>query len=107
MVKAFMKWYGESLHDVHIKIPKSLPPYTEDVDIEKLLEAAGDKKSHKSLIERDKLLIETAYKTGLRRAELAHLEPKDLHENNLIVRQGKGMKDRMIPLTPDLAKRLH
>jgi integrase/recombinase XerD len=43
MVKAFMKWYGEPLTDVLIKIPKSLPSYTEDVDIEKLLDAIGDK----------------------------------------------------------------
>jgi integrase len=107
MVKAFMNWYGEPLTDLHIKIPKSLPSYTEDVDIEKLLAAAGDKKTHKGVIVRDTLLIETAYKTGLRRAELAHLKPQDLHENTLIVRQGKGQKDRMVPLTPDLARRLH
>ncbi len=36
MVKAFLKWYGEPLSDVHIKIPKALPTYTEDVDIQKL-----------------------------------------------------------------------
>ncbi len=43
MVKSFMQWYGDPLTDVHIKIPKSLPSYTEDVDIEKLLDAIGDK----------------------------------------------------------------
>jgi len=106
MVKAFMKWYGEPLTDVHIKIPKALPAYTEDIDIQKLLAAAGYKKSHKKLITRDKLLIELALKTGLRRAELANLIPVDVHENALIERQGKGKKDRMIPLTEDLANNL-
>jgi hypothetical protein len=32
-----MKWYGEPIDDVKIKVPKTLPPYTEDDDIEKLL----------------------------------------------------------------------
>ena len=96
MIKAFMLWYGEPLTDVHIKIPKSLPTYTEDGDIEKLLAVIGDKKSHKKSIIRDRLLIETALKTGLRRSELANLKPEDIHENALIVRQGKGQKDRMI-----------
>ena len=107
MIKAFMLWYGEPLTDVHIKIPKSLPTYTEDGDIEKLLAVIGDKKSHKKSIIRDRLLIETALKTGLRRSELANLKPEDIHENALIVRQGKGQKDRMIPLSPDMADRLH
>jgi hypothetical protein len=47
MVKAFMKWYGEPLDDVKVKIPKSLPAYTEDSDIEKLFEAIKNKRSHK------------------------------------------------------------
>ena len=106
MVKAFMQWYGEPLTDIHIKTPKSLPSYTEDTDIEKLLAVIGDKKSHKKLIERDRLLIETALKTGMRRAELANLKPEDIHEDALIVRQGKGQKDRMIPLSSDMANRL-
>jgi integrase len=87
MIKAFMQWYCEPLTDVHIKIPKNLPSYTEDSDIEKLLAAVGDKQSHKKLVERDRLLIDTALKTGLRRFELANLKPKEIHENALIVRQ--------------------
>jgi integrase len=55
MIKGFMKWYGEPLVDVNIKVPKTLPPYTEDVDIEKLLDAVVDKKTHKGVIARDKL----------------------------------------------------
>ncbi len=37
MIKAFMKWYGEPLDDVKVRVPKSLPAYTEDSDVEKLL----------------------------------------------------------------------
>jgi len=106
MIKAFMKWYGESLDDLHFKIPKNLPTYTENADIEKLLAAIKDKKSHKKSIKRDRLLVETAWKTGLRRAELAKLKPEDIHKDALIVRMGKGQKDRMVPLSPDLADSL-
>ncbi len=40
------------------------------------------------------------YGTGIRRAELAHLNLRDLDADRrtLIVRQGKGRKDRMIPI---------
>jgi site-specific recombinase XerD len=43
----------------------------------------------------------------MRRSELADLEVRDVHEDFLIVRKGKGGRDRMIPLLPGIAKRLH
>jgi hypothetical protein len=30
MVKAFMKWYGDPIDDLRIKVPKSIPKYTDD-----------------------------------------------------------------------------
>ena len=56
MLRCFMKWYGEAL-DITIKIVMSLPPFTEDVEIKRLLEAAEDNKSHKKCIVRDVQLI--------------------------------------------------
>ena len=53
------------------------------------------------------LLFELYLKTGMRRSELAHLIVKDIHDDFLMVIKGKGMKDRMIPLLPELAERLH
>jgi integrase/recombinase XerD len=49
---------------------------------------------------RDRAIIETFYGTGIRRAELAHLNVRDLdtERRTLTVRQGKGRKDRMIPI---------
>ena len=70
-IKACMIWYREPLDDVKVKVPRSLPPYTEDADIEKLLEAAGRKRSHKGSIERDRLLIKLAWRAGMRRGEIA------------------------------------
>jgi integrase/recombinase XerD len=101
-----MKWYGEPMDDLKIKIPKSLPPYTEDNQIEKLLHAIKTKKTHKRNIVRDILLVELALKTGMRRGELASLEARHIHEDFLIVREGKNKKDRVIPLSPPIALRL-
>ena len=94
------------MNDFKVKVPKSLPPYTEDQDIERLLAAIGNKKTHKGCIVRDSLMVELDLKTGMRRGELANLEPMDIHSDFLIVRNGKGGKDRVIPLTSDICLRL-
>jgi integrase/recombinase XerD len=105
-IKSFMKWCGEPMDSFKVKVPKTLPPYTEDSDIEKLFTAVENKKNHKGSIVRDSLLLTIALKTGMRRSELANLEPKDIHADFLVVRGGKGGKDRMIPLSPVTAERL-
>ncbi len=85
MIRGFMKWYGEPIDDVKIKVPKTLPPYTEDGDIEKLLAAIPKKRSHKDCVERDQLMVLLAWKTGLRRVGLANLLVRDIHKDSLIV----------------------
>ena len=49
---------------------------------------------------RDRAILETFYSTGVRRMELARLAIYDLdvERGTLMVRQGKGKKDRMIPI---------
>jgi integrase/recombinase XerD len=106
MIKSFMKWYGEPVDDFKVKVPKSLPPYTDDGDISKLLSAITNKRSHKGCIVRDLLMTELALKSGMRRGELANLAAGDIHGDFLMVRGGKGNKDRLIPLAATLAKRL-
>ncbi len=51
---------------------------------------------------RDRAMLEVLYCTGIRRAELAHLALMDLDIDRatLMVRQGKGKKDRMVPISP-------
>jgi len=105
-LKAFMKWYGQPMDDFRIKVPRALPQYVEDAEIDRLFAAIEGKRSHKGSIARDRLMIELYLKTGMRRGELANLEVKEIHEDFLMVRKGKGEKDRMIPLLPDLAIRL-
>jgi len=106
MIRGFMKWYGEPMDDFKVKVPKNMPPYTENSDIEKLFSAIQNKKTHKGCITRDSLLVALALKTGMRRSELANLEPRDIHPDFLVVMNGKGGKDRLIPLAQSTAQRL-
>jgi integrase/recombinase XerD len=49
---------------------------------------------------RDRAILETLYSTGIRRLELINLNVQDIdaERGTLIVRQGKGKRDRMIPI---------
>ena len=49
---------------------------------------------------RDRAMLEVLYATGMRRMELAHLETGDIDIDQCVVliREGKGRKDRLIPL---------
>lgn len=101
-----MEWYGEPINDLKLRIPKSLPPYTEDSEIDKLFLAIESKATHKGCIIRDRPLVELALKSGMRRGELANLEVRDIRADFLVVRRGKYEKDRAIPLSTKLAMRL-
>ncbi|MFC2017217.1 tyrosine-type recombinase/integrase [Chloroflexota bacterium] len=107
ILKVFFKWYGEEL-DINIRVPKILPSYVEKTDIEKLLEALKTKRSHRNTIDRDILLVDLAIHTGLRRSELANLRVGDIdiERQLLVVRQGKGAKDRVIPLSKSTSNKL-
>jgi len=51
---------------------------------------------------RHRTILMTLYSTGMRRSELCHLRPEDIDKERMVVRirQGKGGKDREIPLSP-------
>jgi integrase/recombinase XerD len=104
-IRRFIKWYGEELN-LKPKLPKSLPPYYDPEVISKLLAASQQKKTHKKCALRDGGLLITAIHTGLRRAELANLKAKDIHED-FLVKKGKGGKDRVVPLVKKTAELLH
>jgi len=107
IIKVFLNWYGEEL-DITLRVPKVLPSYVLRSDIDKLLESIRSKKTHKKIIERDMLLVDLAIHSGLRRSELANLKVGDVDNVRriLIVRQGKGGKDRVIPLSTQMADKL-
>jgi integrase/recombinase XerD len=107
IIKGFLNWYGEEI-DLKVRLPHQLPEYVEDESIQKLIMATKKKQTHKNSIDRDILLIELAYNSGLRREELANLKVSDIliSEKALIVRKGKGMKDRTVPLPSRIVKLL-
>jgi integrase/recombinase XerD len=49
---------------------------------------------------RDKAILETLYSTAMRRSELAHLRLEDIDGKGgtVFIRQGKGKKDRVVPI---------
>jgi integrase/recombinase XerD len=56
---------------------------------------------------RTRLMIMLAAYAGLRVSEIAALHVDDIaHPGRIVVRQGKGGKDRIIPLAPELAEEL-
>ena len=60
--------------------------------------ALPDESTYKGF--RDKVILEVLYNTGLRRSEVAALGIYDLNfeEHTIFVRQGKGKKDRVVPM---------
>ena len=57
---------------------------------------------------RDRVLLQIAYACGLRISELVHLQVTDIDSARMVVvvRQGKGRKDRLVPLSQRLLDEL-
>ena len=106
----FFKWYsGESL-PFKVKMARIEPQLVSGADVELLRQAMRSKFTYRCTSERDLLILDTMAMTGLRRGEIVNLKVGDLYFNNgqsrLMVRNGKGAKDRYIPLNPTIATRL-
>ena len=81
---------------------KIVIPFSED-EIMQVFENFNDSK----ISDRDKLIIEIFYSTGLRREELINIKIKDIFfQEGLIKILGKRSKERMIPILPSLSKNL-
>ena len=57
---------------------------------------------------RDRTMLMILYSTGMRRAELCHLQVTDIDSERMVIhiRQGKGRQDRDVPLSPTLLNTL-
>ena len=78
------------------KRPRTLPVVLSPEEVLRLLDAA--------LPGRDRTLLDVAYSCGLRLKELLGLEVRDIDSARLVlhIRQGKGQKQRFVPLSPRL-----
>lgn len=82
------------------KRPKLLPSVLSPEEVLRLIDAAPRR--------RDRMLLQTIYACGLRIEEVLHLQLRDIdsHRMVIVVRQGKGGKDRLVPLSPRLLAEL-
>jgi integrase/recombinase XerD len=81
------------------KRPRRLPTVLAPGEVSRLFDAAAN--------DRDRTLLRTAYALGLRVSELAALRLEDLDAARglVVVRQGKGAKDRLVPPRKNSRKR--
>ncbi|MGH9266851.1 MAG: tyrosine-type recombinase/integrase [Acidimicrobiales bacterium] len=105
-VRAFFKWaarenrilYNPASELELPRIERRLPKHVLSIEEMELVLAQPDLTELTGV--RDRAMLEVLYSTGIRRAELAHLQLYDLdtERGTLLVRQGKGKKDRMVAI---------
>ena len=100
----FFYWKTIKRRDIYFddlpspKTPKRLPTVLSPEEIVRLIQAAS------SLMHRTILIL--LYVTGIRRAELRWLQVSDIDSQRMVIhiQQGKGRRDRDIPMTPLVLK---
>lgn len=107
-VRALFAWCVKNGHlaanpasDLELpKVEQRLPKAALTADEAEQVLAVPDDKTVSGL--RDRAMLEVLYCTGIRRAELAHLNVRDIDSQRftLMIRQGKGRKDRLVPIHP-------
>jgi integrase/recombinase XerD len=105
-LKTFFKWCAKENHILYNpaseltlpRLPKHLPRVILSVqEVESILREA-EPASAPGL--RDRAMLETLYSTGLRRMELPALKLYDVDTTRrlVMVREGKGQRDRVVPI---------
>jgi integrase/recombinase XerD len=106
ILRSFFAWLqrtGRLLHNPAARLPlprpcRTLPCVPSEAAIARMIELP---EIGTAVGLRDRALMETLYATGLRHAEAHRLDlyDLDLSTKRLVVRQGKGRRDRIVPLT--------
>jgi integrase/recombinase XerD len=105
-LRVWFKWMARQHHILHnpaselelprvgMRLPKAVLTASE---AERILQGPN---IHDALGLRDRAILETLYTTGMRRLELVNLKlwDLDIERATVAIRQGKGKKDRIIPL---------
>jgi integrase/recombinase XerD len=105
-VRSFFKWLAKNNHLLYnpaydLELPKlehRLPKHVlTERESEKII---NEPDINEPLGIRDRAILEVLYSTGIRRMEVIGLKLYDLDRDRgtVIIRQGKGKKDRMIPI---------
>jgi integrase/recombinase XerD len=82
------------------RLPEKLPTVLSREEVGRLLAACANR-LHRTM-------LMTMYSTGVRRTELCQLKTSDIDSQRMVVhvRQGKGRRDRDVPLSPALLEQL-
>lgn len=105
-IKSFFKWATRARHILYNpaselvlpRLGRRLPRHVLSAAEAECVINATD--LSKAVGIRDRAILETLYSTGIRRTELIRLTLHDLdtHRGTLFIREGKGKRDRMIPI---------
>ncbi len=96
-LKLFFSIIQDKIIDIDIihrpKKPKLLPNVLSKEEVKQIIEAHYNVKH--------KVMLSLIYACGLRRGELLHLKPEhvDSKRNILLIKQAKGRKDRIVPIS--------
>lgn len=105
LISAVKKFYREICHDTidpgTLTRPRArhrLPNVLSKEEVKKILDAPMNQKH--------RLLLSVIYGCGLRRSEVILLEPQDIDRDRMLlsIRQSKGFKDRIVPISPKLVE---
>jgi site-specific recombinase XerD len=93
-------WSAIYLYLPCAKEPSTLPEILSHEEIKRLLTVTSNRKQ--------RTLLMTTYAAGLRASEVTHLKVTDIDSQRMCLRieQGKGQRDRYIPLSPSLLAHL-
>jgi len=108
-LKPFLKYLGYADFSLKFRKEYRLPTYHSKVEVDALLtviEGHGDRRA--KLKARDYLIVLMLAHTGMRRGELIRLTVRriNFHNNSILIVQGKGRKDRVIPISKTLRQPL-
>lgn len=89
-----------------LKTPNRLPQFVDIKDMDQLLENIEFTDDYEG--SRDKIIVELFYATGMRLSEMCALKTTNIDKNNGVVKVlGKGNKERLIPIHPQLLKKIN
>jgi integrase/recombinase XerD len=105
-LKAFFKWLARENHILYNpaselvlpRSPRQLPKTL--LSVQEIEHVLNQPDVNEVTGIRDRAILEALYSTGIRRLELTRLKlyDVDIERGTLMVRQGKGRKDRLIPI---------
>lgn len=89
-----------------LKTPKVLPQFVPQSRMDELLESTREQKYSQEFKQvRNSLIISLLYGCGIRLAELLDIKLGDITNGSIKI-HGKGDKDRLVPLLPELVSRV-